>query len=155
MNAGGVFVTGAYGKFPLVRDLARATSLLYRQSTTLRTRAMVGRFLAWQATPPGGVPGPDARRGVLFGLATEIGDTDRGNPAFSEFVARFPEHRTFVDDGIERDLAFVPTVFDQLSADLVAALVYRGWWLTGAALALHQPDFAPLPAGTVAPLHHA
>ncbi|HEY5876237.1 MAG TPA: patatin-like phospholipase family protein [Ilumatobacteraceae bacterium] len=155
MNAGGVFVTGAYGKVPLVRDLARANSLLYRQSTTLRTRAMVGRFLAWQATPPGAVPGPDARRGVLFGLATEIGDTDRSNPAFAEFVERFPEHRTFADDGVERDLAFVPTVFDQLSADLVAALVYRGWWLTGAALALHQPDFAPLPAGTVAPPHHS
>jgi len=46
-------------------------------------------------------------------------------------------------------------VFDQLSADLVAALVYRGWWLTGASLALHQPDFAPLPSGTVAPLLHS
>ncbi len=66
MNAGGVFVTGAYGKIPLVRDLARANSLLYRQSTTLRTRAMVGRFLAWQATPPGAEPAPDAapRRAV-------------------------------------------------------------------------------------------
>ena len=155
MNAGGVFVTGAYGKIPLVRDLARANSLLYRQSTTLRTRAMVGRFLAWQATPPGTEPAPDARRGVLFGLATDIGDTDRQNPAFAEFVERFPEHRSFSDEGSERDLAFVPTVFDQLSADLVAALVYRGWWLTGATLALRQPDFAPLPSPTVAPLLHS
>ena len=155
INAGGVFVTGAYGKIPLVRDLARANSLLYRQSTTLRTRAMVGRFLAWQATPPGAEPAPDARRGVLFGLATDIGDTDRRNPAFADFVERFPEHRSFSDEGTERDLAFVPTVFDQLSADLVAALVYRGWWLTGASLALHQPDFAPLPSGTVAPLLHS
>ncbi len=84
---------------------------------------------------------------MLFGLATDIGDTDRRNPAFADFVERFPEHRSFSDEGTERDLAFVPTVFDQLSADLVAALVYRGWWLTGASLALHQPDFAPLPSG--------
>ncbi len=155
INAGGVFVTGAYGKIPLVRDLARANSLLYRQSTALRTRAMVGRFQAWQATPPGAAPGPDSRRGVLFGLATDIGDNVRHQPVFAEYLARFPEHRTFSDHGVERDLAFVPTVFDQLSADLVAALVYRGWWLTGAALALHQPDFAPLPARGIAPPHHS
>ena len=155
INAGGVFVTGAYGKIPFVRDLARANSLLYRQSTALRARAMVARFQAWQATPSGAVPSPDARRGVLFGLATDIGAADRHDPVFAEFLARFPEHRTFTDNGAERDLAFVPTVFDRLAADLVAALVYRGWWLTGAALALHQPDFAPLPPEAVAPSHRA
>lgn len=149
LNAGGVFVTGGFGKVPIVRDLARANSLLYRQSTALRTRWMVRRFEARRDTPPGEARPPDARRGVLFGLATDVDDGPTTRE-FESFAATFPEHRTFTIDGVERDLAFVPTVFDQLNPELVAALVYRGWWLTGAAIALHQPDFAPPPL-TVAP----
>jgi NTE family protein len=152
LNAGGVFVTGGYGKVPLVRDLARANSLLYRQSTSLRTRWMVDRFEAWDRTPEGQSPGPDARRGVLFGLASTIQGSERTTTAeFDAFLARFPEHRTFTKDGVDQDLSFVPTVFDRLEPDLVAALVYRGWWLTGASLAQHQPGFAPLPNDVVAP----
>jgi hypothetical protein len=56
-----------------------------------------------------------------------------------------------VISGVEQDLSFVPTVFDRLEPDLVAALVYRGWWLTGAALAKHQPGFALLPPGVTPP----
>ena len=152
LNAGGVFVTGGYGKVPLVRDLARANALLYRQSTSLRTRWMVDRFEAWGRTPAGGQPSTEARRGVLFGLASTIATPERETtPEFDAFVARFPEHRTFTKDGVEQDLSFVPTVFDRLEPDLVAALVYRGWWLTGAALAQHQPGFAPLPPDVTPP----
>jgi NTE family protein len=59
----------------------------------------------------------------------------------------YPEHRTF--DG--KDLARFPTVFDQLPAALVELLIYRGWWLTGAALARYQPGFATLKPGATAP----
>jgi hypothetical protein len=44
LNAGGLLRPGRYGKVPIVRDLARANSLLYRQSTSLRTRAMLQSF---------------------------------------------------------------------------------------------------------------
>ena len=152
LNAGGVFVTGGYGKVPFVRDLARANSMLYRQSTSLRTRWMVDRFEAWDRTPAGQLPAPAARRGVLFGLASTIAGSERTNTAeFEAFSARFPEHRTFKRDGVEQDLSFMPTVFDQLEPGLVAALVYRGWWLTGAALAQHQPGFATLPPDVIPP----
>lgn len=157
LNAGGVFVTGGYGKVPLVRDLARSNSLLYRQSTSLRTRWMVDRFQAWERAADASERPPSARRGVLFGLASSIPGAGPGgdHPELAEFVANHPEHRTYTvdgrDGGTERDLALVPTVFDRLDTRLVAALVYRGWWLTGAALARYHPGFAPLPAGTSPP----
>jgi NTE family protein len=152
LNAGGMFVSGGYGKVPLVRDLVRANALLYRQSTSLRTRWMVDRFEAWGRTPVGETPAPETRRGVLFGLASTIASPARGATAeYDAFAARFPEHRTFTKDGVVNDLSFVPTVFDQLEPSLVAALVYRGWWLTGAALAQHQPGFADLPPAVTPP----
>ena len=143
LNAGGVFVTGKYGSVPLIRDLARANSLLYRQSTGLRTRWMVERFKAWESTPAGDEPPKGARQGVLFGLATTFdsaNNTRKMSDAYEAFVAKYPEHRTFDN----KDLAFVPTVFDRLDSDLVDALVYRGWWLTGAALAQFHPDQFPI-----------
>ena len=81
-------------------------------------------------------------------IATPGRDT---TPEYDAFAARFPEHRTFTKDGVEQDLSFVPTVFDRLEPGLIAALVYRGWWLTGAALAQHQPGFAPLPPDATPP----
>ena len=70
-NAGGVFRAGAFKGLPLLKDLQRTNSLLYRQSVVLRTRAMVERFQAWESAPKGQKP-PWARRGVLFGLATTM-----------------------------------------------------------------------------------
>jgi NTE family protein len=146
MNAGGVFVTGGYGRVPLVRELMRANSLLYRQSTALRTRWMVERFQSWERTPAGEQPPMTARRGILVGLGTTV-DT-RGAPAeFEAFVRNHPEHRTF--EG--KDLARYPTVFDRLPPTLVERLIYRGWWLTGAALARYQPGFATLQRGATPP----
>ena len=118
LNAGGMFVSGGYGKVPLVRDLVRANALLYRQSTSLRTRWMVDRFEAWGRTPVGETPAPETRRGVLFGLASTIVTPAQGATAeYDAFAARFPEHRTFTKDGVVNDLSFVPTVFDQLEPE--------------------------------------
>jgi NTE family protein len=144
MNAGGVFVTGAYGKIPLVRDLSRASSLLYRQSTALRARWMVDRFLAGSRTGADATGAATyARRGVLVNLASDMGTS----AAVRAWRERFPEHRTWRGE----DLAFVPTVFDKLDERLCRALVYRGWWLTGAAFAHYHGDIAPLDPSTTPP----
>jgi NTE family protein len=138
MNAGGIFVTGGWGGVPVIRDLARANSLLYRQSTGLRTRWMVDRFQAYQTASNTGDPPPTwGRRGVLFALGSDI-----TGPGADAWRARFPEHRIWKG----KDLAFVPTVFDRLDPGLCRLLVYRGWWLTGAALAKYHPGLVELPA---------
>jgi NTE family protein len=136
LNAGGLLRPGGYGKVPVVRDLARANSLLYRQSTALRTRAMVERFDLGRAAGPGTVP-KGARRGILFALATEFPGSHGG--LLADWQARFPERRSH--NG--RDLALVPTVFDKLDSSLCRALVHRGWWLAGAALATYHPERLP------------
>ncbi|HZB48646.1 MAG TPA: hypothetical protein VE547_06085, partial [Mycobacteriales bacterium] len=145
LNAGGLLRPGAYGKLPVVRDLARANSLLYRQSTALRTRDMVNRFGRGRSVPPSDPVPLGARRGVLVGLATTFADP--GPDPLRAWRDAHPEHRTF--DG--KDLALVPTVFDKLDQKLCRALVYRGWWLMGAALAVHHPDRLPDPAAVPAP----
>lgn len=139
LNAGGLFQIGASGKIPIVRDLQLANSMLYRQSTALRTQEMVSRFMAWEratADPERPMPG-NARPGVLFALATSF-SKPRGK--FPDWQNAFPEHRTWDDDGTKKDLALVPTVFDKLDELLCRQLVYRGWWLAGAALSSFYPD---------------
>jgi NTE family protein len=144
MNAGGLLRPGGYGRIPLVRELARANSLLYRQSTALRTRMMVASFkrardLALDAELPEG-----ARRGLLFGLSTDFG-ADAGDGVRAWRTA-FPEERTWKG----KDLALYPTVFDKLPEALCRRLVYRGWWLGGAAMAEYYPALAP-PPGSLSP----
>lgn len=140
MNAGGVLQIGTGQGLPIVGDLLRSNSLLYRQSTALRTRWMVDRFesyadaIATGATPPRG-----SRRGVLVALGTTMPGDDGG--AFDRFAARYVEHRTWNDE----DLAFVPTVFDELERELCRRLVYRGWWLAAAGLIRYHHDTMPLP----------
>ena len=142
MNAGGVLVTGRAGRIPVIRDLARSNSLLYRQSTGLRTRWMVDRFEAWEHARANNVDPPAwARQGVLFALATDV-------PKADAWRARYPEHRTWHDE----DLAFVPTVFDRLDPALCRLLVYRGWWLTGAALTAYHPELLTTEVGAPPPL---
>lgn len=132
LNAGGVFVTGRFGTLPIIRDLARSNSLLYRQSTALRTRWMVDRFHAAELARKNNSPIPGwGRQGVLFALATEI-DGDSA----AAWRRAHPEYRTWND----KDLAFVPTVFDRLDPELCRRLVYRGWWLTGATLSYYHPE---------------
>lgn len=138
LNAGGLLRPGMYGHVPVIRDLARANSLLYRQSTALRTRAMVERFRRGGSAEPGGGEVPQgARKGILVDLAT---DFPAGSPGMVDLWREaFPERRTYQG----RDLALVPTVFDRLDARLCRALVYRGWWLAGAALYAYHPKLLP------------
>ncbi|MFF7445581.1 MULTISPECIES: patatin-like phospholipase family protein [unclassified Streptomyces] len=137
LNSGGLLRPGAYGGLPIVRDLARANSLLYRQSTALRTRLMVERFQRGHGAGPGEPVPPGSRRGVLMALATDF--PDHGPGRLDTWREAFPEHRAY--DG--RDLSLVPTVFDRLDEPLCRALVHRGWWLTGAALATYHPHRLP------------
>ncbi|NBM20966.1 patatin-like phospholipase family protein, partial [Streptomyces sp. GC420] len=137
LNAGGLLRPGMYGRVPVVRDLARANSLLYRQSTALRTRAIVERFQRGRPCGEHGELPAGARRGILVGLATDF-PADDSKP-LRRWRETHPELREF--DG--RDLALVPTVFDRLDERLCRALVYRGWWLAGAALAAYHPERLP------------
>lgn len=132
LNAGGLLRTGGYGRVPILRDLMRSNSLLYRQSTGLRTRLMVERFRAWETAGPTSRP-EWARRGVLVQLSSEFNEA-----AVEPWRTTFPEHRKWR----QVDAADVPTVFDKLDEGVCRLLVYRGWWLTGAVLATYQPDHA-------------
>ncbi len=144
LNAGGLLRPGGYGKIPIMRDLMRANSLLYRQSTALRTREMVQRFQLGRAAPAGRLP-PTARRGVLVGLATDFAAEQ--DERLADWRAKHPEVRTYQG----RDLSLVPTVFDRLDPELCRALVYRGWWLMGAALTAYHPERLPNPKQIQAP----
>ncbi|MEV0284774.1 patatin-like phospholipase family protein [Kribbella sp. NPDC050820] len=137
LNAGGLLRPGGYGRIPLIRELARANSLLYRQSTGLRTRMMVERFSLARTVPAGDALPAGARRGVLVALATDF--PAAATDELRAWRAAYPEHRAY--EG--RDLSLVPTVFDKLAERLCRTLVYRGWWLTGAALAMHWPERLP------------
>lgn len=138
MNAGGVFLTGAWGKVPIVKDLARAESLLYRQSTSLRTHWMVDRFqAAARARQTGRAADAWARDGILMGLGSNLDGT-----AAELWRSRHAELRLWLD----KDLARYPTVFDRLDRRLCRLLIYRGWWLVGACLAKYYPELVQLPA---------
>lgn len=127
INAGGLFITGSYGRVPLVRDLQLAQALLYRQSTALRRRWMVERFRAFEAAVAAGEPVPDwGRRGVLFGLATTLAPT-------AEWTQKNPTPP-------DPTVAFERTSFDRFPPELCHRLLYAGWWLTGATLSRYHPD---------------
>ena len=131
LNAGGLFVTGRYGKIPLVRDLQLAQSLLYRQSTALRRRWMVERFQAWERAT--GEKPPWGRQGVLFGLASSV-PPERLSPAWAA-VNPIPP--------VPAEVAYVHTSFDRFDRELCRKLVYAGWWLAGASLATYHPQQIP------------
>jgi NTE family protein len=150
LNAGGVFRTGTYGRVPLVRDLMRTNSLLYRQTIALRMRTMVERFQAWEQAPDGAKP-PWARRGVLFGLATTL---DEG--LAKEWRAQNPEwpgkETQEEQDAERRRLALTKTSFELFPFELCSALIRRGWWLAGATISTyHRELLDELPAWTPPP----
>lgn len=138
LNSGGLLNIGKYGKLPIVAELMRANSLLYRQSTTLRTRELVAMFKRGEQTPAGAPLAKDDRRGVIALLATDF-PVEKRTERMKAWAAGHPEERTWQDE----DLAKVPTVFDKLDEGLCRRLVYRGWWLMGAALATYHPDRLP------------
>jgi NTE family protein len=130
INAGGLFHTGRFGGLPFFRNLVRVNSLLYRQSTTLRMREMVGRFQAFERARSQGQPIPDwGRFGVLFSLATTFKTPNQ------EWVDGRPE-----DDELRLKLALVKTTFARFEAELCRQLVYRGWWLAGCSVATFHRD---------------
>lgn len=150
LNAGGVFRTGTYGRIPLVRDLMRTNSLLYRQTIALRMRTMVERFQAWEQAPEGAKP-RWARRGVLFGLATTL---DEG--LAKEWQAQNPEwpgkETPGEQDAERRRLALTKTSFELFPFELCSALMRRGWWLAGATLsAYHSELLGELPTWSPPP----
>ncbi len=145
INAGGLLRPGAYGKVPLVRDLARAHSMLYRQSTAIRTQGIVERFDLGRTVRAGSPMPAGARRGVLVALATTF--TQQKTGRLAEWTDIHPDRRIHAG----RDLAEVPTVFDKLDVTLCRALIYRGWWLIGAALARHAPEQLPADLSDVTP----
>jgi NTE family protein len=136
INAGGLFHTGRFGGLPFLRNLVRVNSLLYRQSTTLRMREMVGRFQAFEQARSQGQPIPDwGRFGVLFSLATTF---KAPNP---EWVDGRPD-----DDALRLKLALVKTTFARFEQELCRQLVYRGWWLAGCSVAtFHRELVIELP----------
>jgi NTE family protein len=137
MNAGGIFHTGRWGGIPIIRDLARANSLLYRQSTGLRSRWMVERFETYERERAKGLPATEwGRQGVLMGLGSNLDGAE-----VDTWRAAHEEHRTWQG----KDLALVPTVFDRLDPRLCRLLIYRAWWLTGATLAQFHPGLVELP----------
>jgi NTE family protein len=133
LNAGGLFRTGAYKGLPLVRDLQRANSLLYRQSTALRFRDTVARFQSYErARAEGREPPPEARMGVLFGLASTIAD------APAEWTDGRDEDQASV-----AEIAAYKTSFDEFPREVCNKLLYRGWWLAGATLSAYQRPQLP------------
>jgi NTE family protein len=127
-NAGGIFRTGPIGWIPIVRDLQRSEALLYRQSTGLRMRDMVRRFKLREDADDAMEPHPpDARWGVLFGLATTI----QPGPGFSTPPFPVPE---------QLRLAQLRTSFARFSLDDCRNLIRQAWWLTGATISAHHPD---------------
>ena len=136
INAGGLFHTGRFGGLPFFRNLVRVNSLLYRQSTTLRMREMVGRFQAFEQARSQGQPIPDwGRFGVLFSLATTF------KTPSPEWVDGRPEH-----DELRLKLALVKTTFARFEEELCRQLIYRGWWLAGCSVAtFHRDLIAELP----------
>jgi NTE family protein len=133
LNAGGLFRTGRYGGIPLVRDLQRANSLLYRQSTALRFRDSVARFQMFErARAEGREPPQEARMGVLFGLASSVAD------APNEWTEGRDEDRASVDA-----IAAYKTSFDEFPRDICEKLIYRGWWLSGATLSAYHREELP------------
>jgi NTE family protein len=139
MNAGGLLRGGAYGRIPIVRDLSRANALLYRQSTALRTNMMVTAFRRSKGLPISSPLPVGARRGVLVNLGTVF--DEQGSPSLNAWRARFPEERAWCG----RDLALYPTVFNRMPEELCRRLIYRGWWLIGAAFSDYYPELVPAP----------
>jgi NTE family protein len=133
LNAGGLFRTGRYGGIPMVRDLQRANSLLYRQSTALRFRDSVARFQMFErARAEGREPPKEARMGVLFGLASSVADAPK------EWTGGRDEDRASVDA-----VAAYKTSFDEFPRDICEKLIYRGWWLSGATLSAYHRKELP------------
>lgn len=132
---GGVLEVGPFTGVPILRDLLRSNSVLYRQSRNLRTRDLLRQIIAGE------------RSGCVFKLDTTIPDRYADRPALQAFKQKYPEGSTH--NGTH--LALVRTSFDRFDRPLSGALIRRCWWLTGALVATFFPDEMSLPNAAVLP----
>jgi NTE family protein len=78
--------------------------------------------------------------GVMATLSTRFNDlTGAEQRALEEWRAIAPEQ----DANTRARLAATATSFARFDVDLARALLYRGWWLTGATFAIHQRHQVP------------
>jgi NTE family protein len=133
LNAGGLFHTGFAGGIAVVGNLTRVNALLYRQSTTLRSKIIVERFKAYEYAAKHQSLMPDfARRGVFFSLATTTKPT-----------REWQADRPYADETEIDRLANLKTSFAKFSWANCNALTYRGWWLAGATLSRFHRGLLP------------
>ena len=128
LNSGGLFRAprlGRHFRVPVVADLRRANAVLYRQVSAVRSRWLMGRLTDGHSD------------GVMATLWTRFSAEERVALAEWRGVAREQDPAT------AEELAGTATSFGRFDPVLARALVYRGWWLTGAAFALHQRHQVP------------
>ena len=119
LNVGGPLQplrSGRHLRIPIVSDLRRANSVLYRQVSAVRSRWLMGRVEDGQVD------------GVIATLWTRFSAEQQKE--LLEWTALAPEQ----DAATSAQLAGTATSFGRFDADLARALVYRAWWLTGATL---------------------
>jgi hypothetical protein len=96
---------------------------------------MVERFMAYEQARDAGTPPPKwGRQGVLFGLATTLGE--KAPPEWADTRPE-PSREEIVD------LALTDTSFGKFDRELCKRLIHRGWWLAGATLTAFHRDHLP------------
>jgi NTE family protein len=129
LNAGGTFRVGKFGGLPIVRNLSRASAVMYRQTTVVRMQELLSDFKAWEAAVKAGRQAPPkARLGVMFALGT----------TFETLATAWAQGRP--PDPDPTHLQNLPTSFLRFGVEDARRLIDRGWWLTGASLATYHPE---------------
>jgi NTE family protein len=136
LNAGGVFRVGGYGYIPILRDLLRSESVLYRESTTTRMKDLVGLYKQFEQSGKGFL-------GVQFALGTTFNEAGLTNTERDGLAEWRSDGRAEQDAKLSAHLATLPTSLSRFSADDCHQLIYRGWWLTGASLATYHRELLP------------
>lgn len=131
--------SGVVGRLPVAGSLWRATGVMHRQTSALRTRR-----LFQESTEPYG------RRFAPFNLTTEFPaelPSDK-QERLQSWRQRNEEHTP----AQRAALASISTTFAKLDQADALALIQRGWWLVGAVLSVHHSDLL-LKSPTWAPPH--
>jgi len=137
LNAGGLFHTDNAAsrlRIPVVSNLLRANALLYRQVSSLRSRGVIEGLMG--SSPLDAVD----RSGIFVTLSTRFDRLD------NDELRRVNEWRSAAEEQSEAErkvLAATSTSFGRFDESLVSGLVYRGWWLTGAAMAVYHRTVIP------------
>lgn len=127
LNAGGLFKEeSVHHKLPILGRIHRSAGMLYRQVSAVRSRWIVERH-------------ERGRRGILTALTTEFDSNHLDQQQYERIESwrsRVPEQ----DPDTRAGIAALPTTLSKLDAATAEAVIYRGWWLTGAALAVYHPE---------------